>query len=124
MSAKSCRSIFEVVSCKADRTSSSFYDSSKELIFAEESDTGVLISLVSQVVEVSNASCNRLYFVLSLLSNDLLCCNLESEAGLNHMIHVDHNCQQKNDGFLLQVKLSKARLLLVAEIYNEITITS
>ena len=62
--------------------------------------------------------------MLSLLSNDLLRCNLESVVGLNHMIHVDHNYQQKIDGFLLKAKLSKARMLLVAEIYNKITITA
>ena len=62
--------------------------------------------------------------MLSLMSNDLLCCNLESVVGLNHMIHVDYNCQQKIDGFLLQAKLSKAKLPLVAEMQDGIKHTA
>lgn len=58
--------------CKADRTSWSLSDPSKELISTKESDMGMPISSVSFVVGVSKAGWSR----LNLLSNALLWCNL------------------------------------------------
>ena len=135
MSSKSCRSISEVVSCKADRTSWSLSDSSKELIFAEEINTGVPIFLVSQVVEVSRASCSSyslcfryclMIFYAAIWSQWLVWTTWSMSITIVSRKLTDFYCRQNYPIKTIKTinTIYKARLPLVAEMQDGIKHTA